>query len=287
MVKMGQTIRSVPYESPAEAPYGIEVMTFADLRAAAPRARRAAPQRPQFHVLCLVTGGIGHHTVDFRAHPLGPHSAVWIRPGVVHRWDGVEEIEGVLVLFRADFLPPGGAAHAAATDTLGAVTWEIAPGDRPRTELALEHLRVEYRDGTDAGPVRIELLRHLLQALILRVLPATAPGPAATGEVFERLRVAAEQHFAEHREVAWYASELGYAPRTLSRAARAATGRTAKQFLDDRVVLEAKRLLAHADLPASSIARRLGFDDTNFTKFFRRHTGTTPGAFRTAARGAG
>ncbi len=82
------------------------------------------------------------------------------------------------------------------------------------------------------------------------------------------------------------ARELGYTPRTLSRATHAATARSAKQFIDDRVILEAKRLLAHSDSPAATIARHLGFDDdTNFTKFFRRHTDTTPGAFRLTARG--
>jgi len=285
MVETGQSIRSVPYVSPADAPYGIEVMSFADLRAAGPRSLRAAPQRPQFHVLAVLTAGIGHHTVDFRTCALRPHSAVWIRPGVVHRWDGVETLEGMLVLFRPDFLPPGGRAGAAAAP-FGPITWEIGENARARTDLAARHLHIEYGARTAEDPaVRVELLRHLLQALILRILPAETPAVSESGEIFARLRALVETHFAAHREVAWYAGELGYAPRTLSRATHAATGRTAKQFIDDRVILEAKRLLAHADLPASSIARRLGFEDTNFTKFFRRHTASTPGRFRTTARG--
>ncbi len=51
------------------------------------------------------------------------------------------------------------------------------------------------------------------------------------------------------------------------------------------MTLEAKRLLAHSDLPAARIADRLGFDDAaNFSKFFRQRTGLAPGAFRTALR---
>lgn len=50
----------------------------------------------------------------------------------------------------------------------------------------------------------------------------------------------------------------------------------------DRLVLEAKRLLVHTTDPVGVIARQLGFaEPTNFVKFFRRETGTTPGAFRT------
>jgi AraC-like DNA-binding protein len=54
---------------------------------------------------------------------------------------------------------------------------------------------------------------------------------------------------------------LTYSPRTLSRATHETAGRSAKQFIDDRVVLEVKRLLAHTDMTATECARRTGFDD--------------------------
>lgn len=50
-------------------------------------------------------------------------------------------------------------------------------------------------------------------------------------------------------------------------------------------MLEAKRQLSHADASVSEIAEELGFDDaSNFSSYFRRHTGATPGAFRTRSR---
>ncbi|AZS71972.1 AraC family transcriptional regulator [Streptomyces lydicus] len=97
---------------------------------------------------------------------------------------------------------------------------------------------------------------------------------------------AAARGFTRSRRVTDYARSLGYAPRTLSRATEAAAGVGAKEFIDRRVVLEAKRLLAHGDQSAARIADRLGFADaTNFSKFFQRQTGTTPIAFRVAVRG--
>jgi AraC-like DNA-binding protein len=58
-----------------------------------------------------------------------------------------------------------------------------------------------------------------------------------------------------------------------------------RQFIDDRVVLEAKRLLAHTGVTVTECARRAGFDDpANFSKFFRARTGLTPGAFAARAR---
>ncbi|MGW3152277.1 helix-turn-helix domain-containing protein [Streptomyces sp. NPDC001177] len=57
----------------------------------------------------------------------------------------------------------------------------------------------------------------------------------------------------------------------------------AKAFLDQRIRLEATRLLAHTDLPASGCARRLGFRDARtFTKFFRCHAAMPPAAWHAA-----
>jgi AraC-like DNA-binding protein len=65
-----------------------------------------------------------------------------------------------------------------------------------------------------------------------------------------------------------------------------AAGIGAKDYIDRRVLLEAKRLLAHGDQPAAKIAARLGFSSaTNFSKFFHRRAGTSPLAFRQAVRG--
>jgi AraC-like DNA-binding protein len=66
----------------------------------------------------------------------------------------------------------------------------------------------------------------------------------------------------------------------------AATGQPVKHLIDDRVTLQAQRLLAHTDDPIAAIARQLNFTEpTNFGKFFTRHTGTTPSEFRRVHRG--
>ncbi|HEY3479656.1 MAG TPA: AraC family transcriptional regulator [Streptomyces sp.] len=283
-------ISSVPYRSPADAPFGVEVMSFARLRDMGPRSRRAAPQRPQFHVLGVIDRGVGHHTVDCERHALGPGSVLWLRPGQVHQFDGVEEVQGTLVLFQPDFLAPGTLAQAAAEDTFGPTRWQQSAADRPLAALALDHLSREYADGEDDPfATRVELLRHLLAALVLRLLSGAGLAPrrggAADDDTFRRFRQKVERDFARHRKVAHYARELGYAPRTLSRATLAEAGVGAKEFIDQRVVLEAKRLLVHGELPAARCATELGFDDAaNFAKFFQRHTGHSPGAFRALTR---
>ncbi|WP_443053811.1 AraC family transcriptional regulator [Streptomyces sp. NBC_00670] len=278
-------VRQLRYLPAVGAPYGVEVLDFAALRAMDSQRRRALPQRPDFHVLALVGSGAGGHEADFRGYRLREGSVVWIRPGMVHRWSDVDTCDGPLVLFRPAFLAGFTAAEAAVP-----AGWELDP---PRLELALlaaGHLRREHEAVVTAPALASEgLLSHLLAALLLRVLPAgggvegAVPSGGRHAEVFRAYRAAVEEHFAEWHQVRAYARALGYDVRTLTRAVRAATGTGAKAFLDQRVLLEAKRVLAHTDVPVGACARRLGFLDVgNFVAFFRRQVGVPPGEWRGA-----
>ena len=69
----------------------------------------------------------------------------------------------------------------------------------------------------------------------------------------------------------------------LAGAVRQAVGMTPKAYLDQRRLLEAKRLLSFSDLSIKEVAYGLGFDEpTNVNKFFRKHAGLSPGDFRLA-----
>jgi AraC-like DNA-binding protein len=218
--------------------------------------------------------------VDFVRHPLDADRVIWIRPGWTHSWDDIRAVTGSVVLFRAEFVPAG----SPGADPLGPTGWRQAT--RPDlVRLAADHLRREYAAAV-AGPRpgSAAILRHLLEALLLRVGDG-APRPSDGREVFTAFSRAVEAEYPRSREVAWYARRLGYAPRTLRRATREAVGIGAKRFIDDRVVLETKRLLAHTEISVAECARRLGFDDpANFAKFFHTRAGVSPGAFAESMR---
>jgi AraC-like DNA-binding protein len=113
---------------------------------------------------------------------------------------------------------------------------------------------------------------------LLRIDPPAAG--QAVSDAFLRFRYAVEEDFRTHHDVGHYARRLGYSPRTLSRGVHAATGRSAKDYLCERLLLEAKRLLAHDQLSQARCGQRLGFSDAaNFSAFFLRETGLRPRAW--------
>jgi AraC-like DNA-binding protein len=282
-------IPEVPFAAPAGTPSGIEVTTLAALRERVPATRLAAPQRPEFHHLLTLTDGSLDHTVDFTVHRLDVGSWLWVRPGQVQQWGDLTGAEGTVVLFL-----PG--ALDSATATASRLDDPHAPAlHRPRTaeaaalSLALHHLSREFQDlGQLPLEVHTAALRHLLAVLVLRLShPSTArERPARPPDsAFLRFRDAVEKDFTRTRRVEDYAHALGYSARTLARACQAAAGVGAKEYIDRRVVLEAKRLLAHGDESATWISARLGFPSaTHFTKYFHQRTGRTPIAFRATVR---
>jgi AraC-like DNA-binding protein len=107
----------------------------------------------------------------------------------------------------------------------------------------------------------------------------------AHNDVFERFHAVVERDFATVRSVSEYANKIGYSEKTVLRATRAAAGMTAKQYIDQRVVLEAKRLLSFGTDTVTQVASKLGFDDSaNFTKFFATRVGVSPLTFRQDVR---
>jgi AraC-like DNA-binding protein len=296
MVRIGhvpaQEITEVGFSAPPGTPAGVEVLSLAELRERARsrmgQAGLACPQRPGFHHLLTLTAGSLWHTVDFTGYALRPGTWLRVRPGQMQQWGDLSQAEGTLILFQPGFLDSATSALARVDDPHAPVVLTSETED-DALSTALDHLRGEFRAlGELPVEAHVSVLRHLLAALVLRLAHLPSPVGSATpepSETYLRFRDVVEQDFINTRRLDDYARALGYSARTLSRATLSAAGVSAKEYIDRRVILEAKRLLAHGDQPASRIATHLGFSSaTNFSKFFQQRTGQSPIAFRTMAR---
>ncbi|MFG3295975.1 helix-turn-helix domain-containing protein [Streptomyces sp. NPDC048179] len=264
-------------------PMGTERLWHAD----APLER---VHRIDFHVVMLFTGGPVRHMIDFAEYEAGAGDLLWIRPGQVHRFSRTCEYRGSVLTMQPGFLP------RAIVEATGLYRYDLPPLLRPDPpqlaafQASLANLRREYED-TETLPLSLHtsVLRHSLTAFLLRLAHLAASSAEAARRqadtTFTLFRDAVEKDFAANHSVSAYADALGYSRRTLVRAVRAATGETPKGFIDKRVVLEAKRLLAHTDLPIGRVGAAIGFPDAaNFSKFFHLHTGQTPVTFRAELR---
>jgi AraC-like DNA-binding protein len=275
--RYGRTMGLIGHPADDGVAAGVSTVTLADL-AADPRHRM--PRLLDRHLLVLVQVGHGQLELDFRALPCRPGTLVWARPGQVVRLGGQSGLEAIVVCWD-----PSAVSDAPDGVPFGDGYWQLAGEDEDAVINEVSQLVVDsqrHRSGTLAA----ELLRHQLTVLLLRI--ALLPGGSTDEDgAYSRFRRAVEDGYARTRRVEEYAERMGYSVRTITRACLAATGRSAKQVIDDRVTLEAKRLLAATDDPIADVGRRLGFPEpTNFGRFFHREVGVSPGAFRQRQRAA-
>lgn len=85
------------------------------------------------------------------------------------------------------------------------------------------------------------------------------------------------RHYMQQRSVGFYAGQLNLTPKYLTTIIRKTSGRTAVQWIDDYVVLEAKNLLKYSTMSIQEISYYLNFPNQSFFgKYFKNHTGMTP-----------
>ena len=292
MLTFGQREPGLAPPPPTPSWAGVGTCALPDTPLAEPRR---GPQRLPYHLLALTTAGHGAVEVDFESRTCRPGTLLWIRPGQAVRFGGRNGMNADMIAWRTDLFPAGDIAGITVDDPAGPARWQLTGADEDAvisefTQLAVDCERHAALAPEPPGPqaeVAAALLRHQLAVLLLRIALLAADDTPAAGtaesRTFARFRRALEGGHPHSRRVEDYADQLGCSVRTLTRASLAVTGRTAKQVVDDRVTLEARRLLACTTLSVAEIGRRLGFPEpTNFGRFFHREVGESPGAFRAA-----
>jgi AraC-like DNA-binding protein len=279
---MRSAIQRLPFERPDGRRLGFEMFTLSSLyeRAARLGIDLEGPQRPEFDMIFVGTRGTGRLIVDFEPVPIGKRWLTFVAHGRVRQFVIDRAVDAWMLLFEPERVGP--SPVLAPTWTSPAL--EIPSDLRPRLDAVVAELAAEQDHAGDARQPAI--LDHLLRVLVLhaeRVRETGAPLPDALARFFTIL----ERDHASIRAVSHYARAAGISTRRLGELLGERIGKSTKQVIDERVVLECKRRLVHTDASVKELAEELGFDEpTNFVKFFRRHARTTPIAFRARQRTA-
>ncbi|MDF3413639.1 helix-turn-helix domain-containing protein [Sulfitobacter sp. M57] len=228
------------------------------------------------HVLIWVTRGQGRVLLDGIRRGIGAHNALFVPAGALFSMDlGRQSIGHVVLLpVATDLRLPEIPRHLrirevqAQSELTGLIESGLREdqGHRPLRQDALEG---------HASLMSVWLRRQILDEI------HTLERRTAAQRLSGRFCTMVSQHYRSGEAMSVYAKTLGVTPTHLTRAIKAATGKTAADILTERVLHDARRLLAETSHPAKQIAASLGFGSAAyFTRFIQQHTGQSPSNLR-------
>lgn len=248
------------------------------------------PHRASFYLIFWFKSGTPIHTVDF--HPVypKPDSFLFVRKDAVQFFDQRNTFETSTLLFTDTFFCETEQDHRflQSSPLFNDFTGSQSPipimGTNRLKDIWLWMQQEEYHP---VDPFHAPMLRKYLYSFMLeaeREQLKQGKGIRRQGANFEyfiNFKEMLELHFRTEKGIGFYADQLFISAKVLTHITHLMVGKTPKQLLDERVLLEAKRLLVHTENPIKTISLYIGFDETtNFNKFFKKHSGQTPVAFR-------
>jgi AraC family transcriptional regulator, transcriptional activator of pobA len=241
----------------------------------------AVHRHARLHQVLLIERGGGEATLDGRAVQLKPMQIVNVPVGHVHF---VPDTQGWVLTIAAEILDE---ALLASEGLRGALSRSAVIRGTPQIRTTMKQIFAEHA-ARDFG--RAHVLRALSAAmigLVARALTGESGGNGtAESGLFRRFEALLEQHHLERWSVADYAGALSITPTHLNRVTRSATGDTASHLILNRLIREARRNLVYTNLPVSTIAYALGFEDpAYFSRVYAAATGVSPRAFRAQLHG--
>ncbi len=246
----------------------------------------------EFYQIIWFRHGKGNHRIDFTDYPVTDNTIFFVAPGQIHAFDGTGNYEGVIILFNASFLADEESSESIflkynvfnAYDS--SPYYKVGNEEAERLMFLVNEMNREY---TLTGAfAHKDYMQYLLRLFLVRVQRSGERKEEAklyvsniANRTFVRFRQLLEQNFHNVHTVQEYADMLNISARTLTKYVSQSAHSSPLQIINDRIVLEAKRLLQHTSLNIKEIGYSLGFEDPSyFAKFFKRQERIMPSEFR-------
>lgn len=241
------------------------------------------PHREDRHSFFLLEKGTVTLEIDFQKFEMKSSSVVYMHPDQVHR---ILKLENVTV-----------SSWAINNESLNPDYLKLLESLTPAKPLVLEQetfsviseavsLCIKFSKRKD-DKLYHSLLKDSCNALVALVtsqylaFAKSADAITRFKHMANAFKSLLEGNFTKIKSPAAYAQKLNISTSYLNECIKNATGYTVSYHIQQRIVLEAKRLLYHSDKSVKEISAQLGFEDyPYFSKLFTRTAGMTPLAFR-------
>ncbi len=247
----------------------------------------------KFYIIFFVYEGQGYHTIDFTDYNYTKGTVLLVRKDQIHKFFRSPNVKGYLLIFTEEFM----LSHLNRLEALKSMQLfndllsfpklKLQIGDNEFSDFAtlVRQLEREYkfRDDYSIGITRSVL--HIIITKLFRI-------KSENGQFLEKKKYLSqflefqnlvEENCFKSKKVQFYAQKLSVSTKTVNNIVNSVVNKSAKVFIDEITILQIKRLLISTDHSIKEIAYTVGFDDpTNFFKYFKKFTGSSPEIFRKA-----
>jgi AraC family transcriptional activator of pobA len=251
------------------------------------------PHRHNFYSIIWSFTATGKHIIDFHEYAIEPLSVFFVSPWQVHQVIADPGSTGLVILFTSEFLQKNSIREDFISNLrLFRDSDETPP--LPLKKEVFERLKVfagaMTRAFTSGDEMRFETIGAYLKLFLIEcngqcsLYPDSNTQNVEVGRsLVQRFKALVEQHFSEWHQVQDYAKELNVSPGYLNEVISSSIHKPAKEYIQNRLILETKRLSIFTGKSIKEIGYELGFEDpSHFSKFFRTFTGSSINEFRDA-----
>jgi AraC family transcriptional regulator, transcriptional activator of pobA len=249
------------------------------------------PHRISFYKLMLIMKGEIEFWIDSNKYKCHSKSLVSISKGQVESYKPYNSEKGFVLFFSDEYINkyPGDFEWLN-----GLSVFNPSPGN-----MLLKLSESEYKDlvglfkkisqefYSESEFAKDELIINMIKTILLlaernKRLNLNKHSFSSTDLIYiTEFQKKIGEYSCNSKNVSYFADLLNITPKKLNRITKSILGKPAKRLIEERILLESKRLLVHTDHSMKEIGHTLGFNDpTNFNKFFKKFTQITPAEFR-------
>lgn len=244
------------------------------------------PHKLNHALIAVYTSGHCRLKINLNDYEVESPMLLTLMPGQIIEWiDHSPNISGYAIALSKRFI-----------DMLNLPGWQqqyMAMYNNPLsiiTTNTMQPLRVFYAilyraAENSENPFRLQVIENLIRVFYyggLGSFRASSKGDTtAKNSIVERFMELVQEHYHTERFIGFYADKLCVTPKYLSKLVKENTGRSAGDWIESHVILEARAMLQSSDMTIQQIATALNFPNQSFFgKYFKRVTGQSPKQYR-------
>ncbi|HBG41545.1 helix-turn-helix domain-containing protein [Limibacterium fermenti] len=246
--------------------------------------------RSEFYHIIWFQKGKTRHMVDFEEIEIEPDTVLFLNQHTIHRFAQEGDAEGKVILFTDNFFSRSqDDARFLQSNFLFQNLFSVSYISLCRQKSTFSDIidLMINESKQENSFFHSEILRHYLHCILLiveREMHTRQDIEQYKSKEVEYVHLFSdllEKHFHTQRTVRFYAGEIGITVKRLNQATTKIIGKSPKDIIINRIILESKRQLVFSNRNIKEIAYGLGCNEpTNFIKFFKKHCRATPCEFR-------